>query len=262
MDNVNKTLYIPLYGKAFVSKKGLFLRDTRAEEIWSAAAFPLKGKARSRWLAYYMGIRAAVFDAWVKAETETDEECLVLHVGCGLDSRVTRVGETRALWYDVDLREVIEERRRYYTESDRYRMLVGDARATDWLASLPSCPKTVVVMEGVSMYLTPTELQAFIAAIGERFSAVSLLMDCYTSFAAKMSKYRNPVNTVGVTRLYGIDEPRALQGGGVCFACEREMTPRSCIEQLKGAERRVFAALYAGGLSKKLYKLYEYRKKE
>ena len=75
-----------------------------------------------------------------------------------------------------------------------------------------------------------------------------------------MSKYRNPVNTVGVTRLYGIDEPRALQGGGVCFTREHEMTPRCYIEQLKGVERRIFAALYAGELSKKLYKLYEYRK--
>ena len=27
MDNVNKTLYIPLYGKAYVSKKGVILKD-------------------------------------------------------------------------------------------------------------------------------------------------------------------------------------------------------------------------------------------
>ena len=36
MDSVNKTLYIPLYGKALVSQKGLFLRDPKAEEIWAA----------------------------------------------------------------------------------------------------------------------------------------------------------------------------------------------------------------------------------
>ena len=110
------------------------------------------------------------------------------------------------------------------------------------------------------MYLTPSELQAFIAAVGERFSAVSLLVDCYTAFAAKMSKYRNPVNTVGVTRLYGIDEPRTLQGGGVCFVREHPMTPRCYIEQLHGMERRVFASLYAGALAKRLYRLYEYQK--
>lgn len=39
MDGVNKTLYIPLYGKAFVSKRGLLLRDQKAEEIWAARDF-------------------------------------------------------------------------------------------------------------------------------------------------------------------------------------------------------------------------------
>ena len=56
MDNVNKTLYIPLYGKAFVSKKGILLRDLDAEAIWDAAGFSLKGKAASKWLAYNLSL--------------------------------------------------------------------------------------------------------------------------------------------------------------------------------------------------------------
>ena len=42
MDSVNKTLYIPLYGKALVSREGLFLHDPKAEEIWTKEGFPLK----------------------------------------------------------------------------------------------------------------------------------------------------------------------------------------------------------------------------
>ena len=60
MDNVNKTLYIPLYGKAYVSRKGIILQDMKAEEIWEKEGFPLKGKSKSKWLAYYMGMRSAV----------------------------------------------------------------------------------------------------------------------------------------------------------------------------------------------------------
>ena len=43
MNSVNKTLYIPLYGKSYVSKKGLFLHDKKAEEIWETEGFSLKG---------------------------------------------------------------------------------------------------------------------------------------------------------------------------------------------------------------------------
>ena len=56
MESVNKTLYIPLYGKAYVSRKGLFLDDPQARKIWDAEGFPLTGKAKSKWLAYYMGM--------------------------------------------------------------------------------------------------------------------------------------------------------------------------------------------------------------
>ena len=58
MNSTNKTLYIPLYGKSLVSKKGSILSDPKAEEIWQKEQFPLKGKAKSKWLAYYMGMRA------------------------------------------------------------------------------------------------------------------------------------------------------------------------------------------------------------
>ena len=51
MDGVNKTLYIPLYGKALVSRKGLFLSDKWAEQIWETEQCPLKGKSASKWLA-------------------------------------------------------------------------------------------------------------------------------------------------------------------------------------------------------------------
>ena len=36
---------------------------------------------------------------------------------------------------------------------------------------------------------------------------------------------------------------------------------KQIIDELKGFERFVFAKLYAGGFSKKLYRLYEYQKK-
>ena len=35
MNEVNKTLYIPLYGKTQISKKGIILHDPMAERIWN-----------------------------------------------------------------------------------------------------------------------------------------------------------------------------------------------------------------------------------
>lgn len=91
MDGVNKTLYIPLYGKLYVSRKNIIIRDKKAEEIWESAGFPLRGKAKSRWLAYFLAMRAAVYDEWIKSKLADNANVVVLHIGCGLDSRVERI---------------------------------------------------------------------------------------------------------------------------------------------------------------------------
>ena len=261
MNSVNKTLYIPLYGKAYVSKKGLFLDDKKAEKIWDEEGFSLKGKSKSKWLAYYMGVRSAVFDEWLKQQMAKEPNAAVIHIGCGMDSRVLRVGTENHKWYDIDFSEVIEERKRYYAETDQYKMIAGDARDCNWLTGIQENKTAIVVMEGVSMYLTTEEMQSLTNSLCTHFENLVLLVDSYTSFAAKMSKRRNPINDVGVTDVYGIDHPQDYQNEKFDFVKEHSMTPKKYIDELKGFERFIFANLYAGSLSKKLYRLYEYRKR-
>jgi O-methyltransferase involved in polyketide biosynthesis len=257
MDAVSKTLYIPLYGKALVSRMGRILSDPKAEDIWACAGFPLKGKAASKWLAYYMGMRSAVFDRWVTEKIAENPGACVLHLGCGLDSRCLRV-ETTADWYDVDFPEVIDERKQYYAESTRYHMISSDIRAEDWLSSLPA-EEAVVVMEGISMYLRPEELSAVLRNLRDHFSRIHLLTDCYTEFAAKASRYKNPINTVGVTEVFGLDDPKALASGGLSFLREVPMTPEDLIAQLSPMEQKIFRKLYAGKFASRLYRMYEYK---
>ncbi|MBR3863578.1 MAG: class I SAM-dependent methyltransferase, partial [Clostridia bacterium] len=119
----------------------------------------------------------------------------------------------------------------------------------------------IIVMEGVSMYLTVDEMQKLANSLCSHFESILLLVDAYTSFAAKMSKLRNPINDVGVTEVYGIDDPQAYQTEKLVFTKECTMIPQKYINQLKGVERFIFSKLYAGGFSKKLYRLFEYQKK-
>ena len=258
MDSVNKTLYIPLYGKSFVSRRAIILSDPKAEEIWTAEGFPLKGKAASKWLCLYMGMRAAVFDRWVKQQMKMMPDAAVLHLGCGMDSRCLRVGNKAHLWYDVDFPEVIAERKKYFTESETCRMIGADVRELDF--SELSGDSAIVVMEGISMYLPREDLQQLLLRLTQQFPRVALLMDCYTTFSAKASKYKNPINEVGVTEAYGLDEPKTLESSGLSFVREHDMTPPDLIGQLKGAERMIFKKLYAGGIAKKMYRMYEFRK--
>ena len=81
MNEVNKTLYIPLYGKSKVSRQGIILNDPSAERIWKEEAFPVQGRSRSKWLAYNMAMRARVFDDWTDSMLKRCRDALVLHKG-------------------------------------------------------------------------------------------------------------------------------------------------------------------------------------
>ena len=121
---------------------------------------------------------------------------------------------------------------------------------------IPSGGTAIVVMEGVSMYLTPEELNALLENLKGHFGELHLLMDCYSTFAAKASKFKNPINEVGVYRVYGLDDPESISC--LSFRKEWDMTPEALIAQLPQGDRRLFRKLYAGGFARKLYRLYEY----
>lgn len=259
LNSVNKTLYIPLFGKAFVSKKGIILSDEKAEEIWQSCGFALSGKAKSKWLAYYMAMRSATFDEWTKAKIAQRDNPVVLHLGCGLDARAIRVGTEGTTWFDVDFNSVIAERKKFFAENENYKMVCTDLKDERFVGELPRAKRAVVIMEGVSMYLSNEQLQNLFCALCNHFENLDVLVDCYTSFGAKMSKIKNPVKDVGVSTVYGIDSPTVFETDTCLkFVREHSLTPKQYVDQLKGLERFVFRTLYAGKIAKKLYKLYEF----
>jgi len=154
---------------------------------------------------------------------------------------------------------VIAERREVYDENPNYRMIPGDARDPSWLAEIPETGRAIVVMEGISMYLKNDEVRALLAALRQRFARLEVLMDCYTPLAARLSKRGNPVSTVGVQEVFGVEAPQDLCVAGVFFAYEHDMTPPEYSAQLTGAEGAIFRKVYAGSFSKKLYRLFSYK---
>ncbi|MGN1317213.1 MAG: class I SAM-dependent methyltransferase [Acutalibacteraceae bacterium] len=261
MNEVNRTLFIPLYGKSQVSKKGVILKDETAEKIWEAEAFPIHGKSKSKWLSYNMAMRARIFDDWTKSMLRKDENALVLHIGCGLDSRCIRIDEPYTNWIDGDFPDVIETRKKYYEETSAYRMICFDACDSEQIKNLPDSNSAIVILEGISMYLTNEQLNGFFKALSEKYKSLNVLMDVYTVWGAKASKYKNPINDVGVTTVWGIDDVSAVLGDtGIVCKGEHSLTPDYLIEELKPFEQLFFKTVFSKGVYRKIYRLYELEK--
>jgi O-methyltransferase involved in polyketide biosynthesis len=79
----------------------------------------------------------------------------VVHIGCGLDSRFERVDNGRVEWYDLDLPEVIELRRKFIgNERERYHLLGCSVLEDTWLEAVKvhSQRHFLFLAEGVFMY--------------------------------------------------------------------------------------------------------------
>ena len=175
MNEINKTLFIPLYGKALVTKQNIILKDPTAEKIWKKEGFVLQGKAKSKWLAYNMAMRARVFDDWTDLMLENNKDALILHIGCGLDSRYKRIKHTFRLWIDCDLPDVISVRRKYYEETESYYMKELDAANSSQIKALPDGKTVIVVLEGISMYLSNEQLYEFFKSLQDKYETIYIL---------------------------------------------------------------------------------------
>ena len=108
------------------------------------------------------------------------------------------------------------------------------------------------------MYLTNDELRNLIAALKEKYQKISVLLDVYTEFGARASEKKNPINDVGVTKVYGVDDIDALlEGTGVKKIAEHSFTPVRLINELKSSERLFFKLMFTGKAYKKIYRLFE-----
>ncbi|MBO6046518.1 MAG: class I SAM-dependent methyltransferase [Erysipelotrichaceae bacterium] len=258
MNEVNKTLYIPLYGKAQVSHKGIILNDPMAEKIWAEEAFQIKGKSKSKWLTYNMAMRARILDDWTDEMLTKHKDALVIHIGCGLDSRCLRVKQKYVKWFDCDFFEVIEIRRKYYSATPTYVMTPMDASDPEQVKKLPDHSEAIVILEGLSMYLTNDQLHNLLAILETKYENIHIMMDIYTIFGAKMSRYKNPINDVGVNQVYGIDEINDVIGDlKYELTAEHLMTPERLIKELRLDERIIFRILFKNKLYRKIYRLLE-----
>ena len=79
----------------------------------------------------------------------------MVHLGCGLDSRVFRLDPGPGVeWYDVDYPAVIALREKIYPTRPRYHLVATSATDPSWLDQIPADRPVLLLAEGISMYLT------------------------------------------------------------------------------------------------------------
>lgn len=163
---------------------------TQLDYDWTKSPVPRQRRRQVTSIA----VRAAQFDIWVKQFLAVTEQPIVLHVGCGLDSRAFRVDPGPGVeWYDIDFPDVIALRERLYPARQNYHLVSSSATDPSWLNNIPNDRPALLIAEGVSMYLTEHDGIDLLRRVVSRFPSGELQLDFWSRFGRRAQAKNNKV---------------------------------------------------------------------
>ncbi|MCM6778886.1 class I SAM-dependent methyltransferase [Nocardia sp. CDC159] len=207
-----------LYGRALDARKNEpILGDPTAEGAMRRIDYDFGKLGVSHVTALMVAARARRFDDMVREFLRAHSTATVLHLGCGLDSRVYRLAPPDSVhWIDVDHPDIVALRSEVYPDQPPHYTVIGSP-VTDpaWVSRIPADAPTLVVAEGLIPYLHPDEGRALLRALVEHLPSGEMIFDAMGSLAVRMQKLNPAVRRTKATLRWAIDDPRELEPLGL-----------------------------------------------
>ncbi|KAK8108745.1 polyketide synthase protein [Apiospora sp. TS-2023a] len=162
--------------------------------------------------------RSMTFDRWCRdfLQQHKTEPVTVLYLGCGLDCRVHRVNRGRCdvRWIDLDRALVIDLRQRLIPQAPAgdYHLRTLDITAAGWLHDIPADRPTLIMAEGLFMYLTPAQVESLVHELVEYFGeGGEILLDTVSSLYVRYTDHVELLNASGAKWRWGTDDAREVE---------------------------------------------------
>ncbi len=192
LTEIQKTLLVTLNAKALDShSKNSILHDNKADEIVKMIDYDFK-EFKSFGTENLLVIRAKQYDEWIKDFIKANHNALILNLGCGLDTRFTRINPDEKInWFDIDFPDVVKLRKNFYSDTNNYRMIGSTLTDPDWILNIPEDRPAMIIAEGVFEYLTEVEVKTLLSRITDRFRNSQIAFDVVSPYAIKKGQSKS-----------------------------------------------------------------------
>jgi O-methyltransferase involved in polyketide biosynthesis len=226
LSGVAETLLMTLYIRAMESQRpDALIKDEKAMALVTQMSYDFD---RVRQIKMDEDDKVGVilrnreFDRYARDFLARHPEAVVVHIGCGLDSRFERVcseqpDNGRVEWYDLDLPEVIELRRKFIgDEGGRYHLLGCSAFDSAWLdtVSVHRPRPFLFLAEGVFMYFEVAQVKSLVLMLRDRFPGAELVFDAFSPFLVRANNLRLSLTKFGARYHWGLRRGQELEGWG------------------------------------------------
>jgi O-methyltransferase involved in polyketide biosynthesis len=186
---VAETLLLPLYNRAMETQRpDAMLKDEKAVELVTQMRLDfsrIRKVPMTELLKVMRIIFTREFDRYARDFLTRHPQAVVVHIGCGLDTRFERVDDGRVEWYDLDVPEVIDLRRKLIGgEAGRYHLLDGSVLEDAWLDAMKvHSPRPFLFLaETVFIYFKEAQVKSLVLTLRDHFPGAELVFDGWRPF--------------------------------------------------------------------------------
>ena len=224
LSGVPETMLQTVYARAKESRTRGAIRDAKAEELVSRLDYDFSLADKDTAMRSGVIARTIVLDRLVGAWLAAHPGAVVVNIACGLDTRCYRM-KGYAHWYNLDLPETIAVRERLLPESGAITQLAMSAM-DDWGSEIVEQGTPVlIVIEGLTMYLSEADVRQIFEVIAGRFSQAHVLVETMNPMIVKRFREKS-IEGSHAKFTWGVKDGRTLAAllPGFRFAEEHCLT--------------------------------------
>lgn len=184
-NSISDTLYIPLYARAKESEHiQPIILDKKAAQI--IADISLDEKVIDGGEISTLGIlsRTQVIDESLNQLISDSQNVIIINLGVGLDTRISRMNRPNIVWYDIDFPSVIAERKKLFGEYSNITYLSESILDDSWykLIDTSNSQHIIFIAEGLLMYFSEEQVKSLFETIARHFPNSHLYFDVVHSY--------------------------------------------------------------------------------
>ncbi len=228
-EGVANTLFVPLVARIAISREfPEYFVDNKALELE-----PYLPDEAAKGASQYSNMASVAryynMDRMVSAFAIKYTECNVVYLGAGLETAYDRLHEKLPCvhWYECDLPEVIEARRKVFGQRDHETTIPGDMFRMEWASQIDYSLPTILIISGVFQYFHEEDVIGFIKNCRTSLPGAEMIFDAtsksgllYTNWFIRRTGNKDAL------MYFGVDDSRAFaQKCGVTLLDERTFFP-------------------------------------
>jgi O-methyltransferase involved in polyketide biosynthesis len=223
LDGLSETYLAPLYWKAMESQRpDAMIKDEKAVALVTKMSLDFS-RVRHIPMNELLKAMRIIFtremDRYVRDFISRHPDAVVVHIGCGLDSRFERVVErnSQVEWYDLDFPNVIDLRRKFIgDEGEHYHLLACSALEDAWLEVVKvHSPRPILFLaETVFIYFVETQVKSLVLTLRDHFPGAELVFDGWRPFDVWLgNRYLSNSKYAGLMH-WGVWRGQEIEGWG------------------------------------------------